>query len=273
MRGGDEDGPLRELVLRGERAARTAQARELDMDRMIGVVTPPPEELPLFQDEGEAKEAAPDLEPLTPPGPARAPLSVRRSTPVTPRPRARAIRPEEEPAARNLELPLPEEPDVVQERVADSVSSYTRSVSTAVAAPVAGIASRLLAAAVDAAILIVLNAIVIYFTLRMSGLASHEWAVLPLVPLGAFLLFLDAGYLATFTAAGGQTVGKMACGLKVVGHADLPVSTALAIVRAFGALGSFVVLGLGFVPALLGSERRALHDRLADTRVVQVIEA
>jgi hypothetical protein len=27
--------------------------------------------------------------------------------------------------------------------------------------------------------------------------------------------------------------------------------------------------GLGFLPAVIGRERRALHDRLADTRVVK----
>jgi hypothetical protein len=29
-----------------------------------------------------------------------------------------------------------------------------------------------------------------------------------------------------------------------------------------------VTLGLGFVPALVGADRRALHDRLAHTRVI-----
>ena len=32
---------------------------------------------------------------------------------------------------------------------------------------------------------------------------------------------------------------------------------------------SALPLGLGFVPAFVGQDRRALHDRLADTRVVK----
>ena len=34
--------------------------------------------------------------------------------------------------------------------------------------------------------------------------------MLPPVPLGAFFLLVNGGYLASFTAAGGQTIGKMA---------------------------------------------------------------
>ena len=114
---------------------------------------------------------------------------------------------------------------------------------------------------------------VVYFTLRMCGLTTAEIAVLPPIPLGAFFLLVNGGYLASFTAAGGQTIGKMAFGLKVVGHADLPVSAGLSVVRALGCLASVASLGLGFLPALLGDGGRAIEDRLADTRVVRVSAA
>ncbi|PYR71610.1 MAG: hypothetical protein DMF86_25540 [Acidobacteria bacterium] len=42
-----------------------------------------------------------------------------------------------------------------------------------------------------------------------------------------------------------------------------------AVVRAAAYLVSAIPAGLGFVPAFFGRERRALHDRLADTRVVK----
>jgi uncharacterized RDD family membrane protein YckC len=47
------------------------------------------------------------------------------------------------------------------------------------------------------------------------------------------------------------------------------VSFGQSIVRAAGYIVSALPLGLGFLPALFGPERRALHDRLADTRVVK----
>ena len=62
----------------------------------------------------------------------------------------------------------------------------------------------------------------------------------------------------------------MAFGLKVVGHADLPVSAGLSVIRALGCLASVASLGIGFLPALFGEGGRAIEDRLADTRVVRV---
>jgi hypothetical protein len=42
-----------------------------------------------------------------------------------------------------------------------------------------------------------------------------------------------------------------------------------AALRAVAYLASALPAGLGFLPVLVGQERRALHDRLADTRVVK----
>jgi uncharacterized RDD family membrane protein YckC len=66
----------------------------------------------------------------------------------------------------------------------------------------------------------------------------------------------------------------MAVGTRVVpadpaAPASERVSFGQAVVRAAAYLVSLLPAGLGFVPALVGRERRALHDRLADTRVVR----
>jgi uncharacterized RDD family membrane protein YckC len=84
-----------------------------------------------------------------------------------------------------------------------------------------------------------------------------------------FLLMLDGGYLAAFAAVGGQTIGKMAFGLRVVADDQQPLDMGAATMRALGSIASFLPLGLGFVPAFLGDEHRAIHDRLTGTRVVQ----
>ncbi len=60
-----------------------------------------------------------------------------------------------------------------------------------------------------------LDGVVLYFTLQMCGLGLSQLALLPKTPLAGFLLLLNGGYLAAFTA-GGQTIGKMAVGLRVV---------------------------------------------------------
>ena len=67
---------------------------------------------------------------------------------------------------------------------------------------------------------------------------------------------------------GGQTVGKMATGIRVVADDDREVAAAQAVQRTLAAVASVATVGIGFAPVLLGGERRALHDRVAGTRVV-----
>jgi uncharacterized RDD family membrane protein YckC len=76
-----------------------------------------------------------------------------------------------------------------------------------------------------------------------------------------------------FVAAGGQTIGKMAAGIRVVpGDPAAPLSERVtfghAVLRAAAFFLSLLPLGLGLVPAFFG-DRRGVHDRLADTRVVR----
>ncbi|HXE81005.1 MAG TPA: RDD family protein, partial [Vicinamibacterales bacterium] len=67
----------------------------------------------------------------------------------------------------------------------------------------------------------------------------------------------------------GQTIGKMAFGLKVV-SVEGRMSAFTAFVRSAGCLLSAATLGAGLAPALFGG--RALHDRLAGTTVVSARE-
>ena len=112
--------------------------------------------------------------------------------------------------------------------------------------------------------------IVLYLTLKVCGLDRAAVSAIPLVPFIAFLLLLAGGYFTLFVAANGQTIGKMAAGLKVIpADASAPrVSLGHAVLRAAAYLVSALPAGLGFLPALIG-ERRAIHDRLAATRVVK----
>jgi len=220
-------------------------------------------DLPLFND----RSADDDAPLVTPPAVPRTPLSVRRSNPVIPRGSARAAIDEpildlEGPAPAHRPTPLPHAP------------SPQASEAEEMANPPAGVAARLLAALVDAVILSAIGGAVLSLTLKVCGLQFSDLRILPPVPFVAFLLLLGGGYFVLFTAAGGQTIGKMAAGIKVVSvHGENPwsarVPLAASVLRAIGYLVSLLPAGLGFVPALFGAERRAVHDRLADTRVVK----
>lgn len=79
----------------------------------------------------------------------------------------------------------------------------------------AGLIRRIAAAAVDAGILLAMDSVVVFLTLRAAALPFTDLATLPLLPLGAFLVLLDAGYLAAFLMLAGQTVGEMVAGVPV----------------------------------------------------------
>jgi uncharacterized RDD family membrane protein YckC len=136
---------------------------------------------------------------------------------------------------------------------------------------------RLLSGAIDVAILGAINYAVVYLTLRVLGLPIESARILPPVPLVAFLLLLNGGYLVIFTVAGGQTIGKMIAKLRVIASSDGEddaeieprVTAKAAVVRAGAWLASLAPAGLGFASVLFDADGRALHDRAAGTRVVK----
>jgi uncharacterized RDD family membrane protein YckC len=238
-----------------------AERDQVDLDLPLhtaGVDAPSGDpSLPLFARESDDADDAPLIKvPAAP----RAPLAVRR-TPEIPRLRAvpRPIR-RSEPALEFFEEIEPVAP--------------TAAVSTPPEHHHAGgPGARSVAMAVDHVILFAIDVAVLYFTLRIAGLTMADWRSLPAVPLLMFLLFLKLGYFCAFTAVGGQTIGKMAAKLRVVTDTDEAVDGVRAIQRTIAAAGSALVFGLGFVPALIGGERRTLHDRVAHTRVVTLRSA
>jgi uncharacterized RDD family membrane protein YckC len=136
---------------------------------------------------------------------------------------------------------------------------------------VASASARLLSAVIDGGFLAGVALVVVWTVLRWCGLPAAGASILPIAPMAAFLVFVGAGYLLMFTAAGGQTIGKMLAGVRVVddsGDAPRPPTGRQAAWRACLTVPSVLLFGLGFVPALVG-EHRAVHDRLSHTRVVR----
>jgi uncharacterized RDD family membrane protein YckC len=130
-------------------------------------------------------------------------------------------------------------------------------------------ATRLAGAAIDGLLLGGIDAAVLFLTLRLCGLELSEITALPIVPMAAFLGLMNGGYLVIFTASGGRTIGKMLAGPRVVpGDGTARVSFASASVRAAACLLSVLPVGLGFGMALVRPDGRALHDAIADTRVI-----
>ncbi len=261
LRANENEGVLRDLDLAVPPVGRAASDAPPDLDRVMSSLDrmlgePAAPDLPLFDGE--------DLPPLiSADAPPRRPLAVRRATPDPSRLRPKPVRHSRTPQEPELPLPTPSpEPSARPDAHAVPADPF----------PGAPPAARALAAVVDAGLLGAINLVVVYFTLKMCGLTTADVALLPAVPLAAFFLMLNGGYLVAFTAAGGQTIGKMAFGLKVVSGGNGPVSAGVAALRAAGCLASVVSFGLGFVPALVADGGRAIEDRLADTRVVRLAQ-
>jgi uncharacterized RDD family membrane protein YckC len=255
--------PTPELPLHDPRAAALNPLEDLSFLHEPGTPSagsPSPPDLPLFD------ESSPDDEPLiTKASPPRPPLSVRRATAEVPRLRA-------EPRAHMLDLAFESEPAVpapsrAQPPVpADDPSGRERPVPSV---EPAGLGARFVAAVIDIVILLVVDVLVVYLTLQICGVTFFDFEVLPKGPLLAFMLVQNGGYLAAFTA-GGQTLGKMATGIRVIAAAESEsLDLGHAILRTLLWLVLAIPAGLGFLTALLSRDHRGLHDRVAGTRVVR----
>jgi len=180
----------------------------------------------------------------------RPPLAVRRPPPASPPPRLRAGRQKSE---RQL-----------------SFDTSAEGTPTDVLAEAASLSSRLIAGGFDAALLLLLDAVVVGLTLRLAGLDVDSIGALPRAPLAVFLLLLDVGYVVVLTSTGGQTFGKMAVGIRAVDAAGHPVTVAAALIRAATMVVSMLPAGAGLVWVCVVRDRRGLHDRVAGTQVVVV---
>jgi uncharacterized RDD family membrane protein YckC len=210
--------------------------------------------LPLFP-----RSMAPEDQPLVKAAAPRPPLAVRR-TPEIPRlkPAERIVRNRDEAQLRSTERPAVATPIVPQS---------ARAGAPAAPAEACEPRPRAAAAAIDGAVLIAIDLIVVYLTLRVAGLTTADWRLLPVWPLLVFLALVKVTYFSAFAAVGGQTIGKMATHIRVVTEDGHLLTPSRAIQRTLAAMVSIITLGAAFVPAFVGA-RRALHDRVAGTRVV-----
>lgn len=246
------DGPLADLTLRPETPPgtrprrRTTRGRPRSTERSTS-------DLPLFLDPDPANRAP--LVRATP----RAPLSVR-ATPA----RIRTPPPEmwSPPAAATGDDPSP---PPGRTPVRDTPAGVTPRPELR---PLATPADRVVAGCIDLVLVLAIDVGILYFTVRILDLPMAAILTLPRVPLLAFLALLNGGYFVVFTVAGGQTIGKMAKQIQVVGR-DGTVHVGQAVTRTLGYFVSALPVGLGFVAMALGPDGVALHDRLADTRVVR----
>jgi uncharacterized RDD family membrane protein YckC len=138
----------------------------------------------------------------------------------------------------------------------------------------AGFWIRLLAAFIDGIILGFASAAVqaILFPSLMKPSFSTADASVNMALIGlAYLLGLTIGaaYEGLFISRLGATPGKLVLKLKVVRPDGGKISLGRAIARYFAKMLSAIILGIGYIMAGFDKEKRALHDMIADTRVIK----
>jgi uncharacterized RDD family membrane protein YckC len=110
----------------------------------------------------------------------------------------------------------------------------------------------------------------------MLGLGTGRGFQLGMTPaLGAAMgvslllnLALGMAYEVYFVSTRGATPGKMALGLKIIRSDGSPVPPGLALGRYCAHWISGIIFFIGYIMAGLDSQKRALHDRICDTRVI-----
>ena len=135
----------------------------------------------------------------------------------------------------------------------------------------AGFWFRLGAWFIDYIIMAIASAI-IYIPLTVMGVSSFdEPAAFAIIQLVSTILnfIIPAAYESWFVGKYSATPGKMACKLKVVMAEGDRVSFARAIGRHFAKYISGLILGIGYFMAGFDEQKRTLHDRICDTRVIK----
>jgi uncharacterized RDD family membrane protein YckC len=97
---------------------------------------------------------------------------------------------------------------------------------------------------------------------------------LGIVVTNVFELFLlqilvQAVYSIAFWVGQGATPGKMAVGIKVVMTNGEPIELGAACLRYVGYFFSGLIFGIGYLMIAFSSEKKGLHDNIANTVVVK----
>jgi uncharacterized RDD family membrane protein YckC len=97
--------------------------------------------------------------------------------------------------------------------------------------------------------------------------AFGEFQVLQLL-FQLFYMVASIGYQVFFVGKYGATLGKMACGLRIVSAEGGKIGYGRATGRAFAEMLSGLVCYIGYIIVAFDDQKRALHDHICNTRVV-----
>jgi uncharacterized RDD family membrane protein YckC len=129
---------------------------------------------------------------------------------------------------------------------------------------------RFAASMIDGIVLLIFN----FFLGFLVGVSALQTMAAQRQSMTTFLvaqllgILVGVSYETLLIGKYGATLGKMACKIKVVTADGGRVSYARALGRYFAKMLNVFTLAIGYIMAAFDSEKRALHDRICNTRVV-----
>jgi uncharacterized RDD family membrane protein YckC len=136
----------------------------------------------------------------------------------------------------------------------------------------AGFWIRFVAKFIDGIVLSIINMVIGFFTTASTIATNPADPVAALNSImfsGALQFCVQAAYSSFFLGKFSATPGKMVMGLKVISVDSENVSYMKGLGRAFAEIVSSIILCIGYLMAAWDPEKRALHDRICNTRVVK----
>ncbi|MBA4290630.1 MAG: hypothetical protein C0439_16815 [Pseudomonas sp.] len=145
--------------------------------------------------------------------------------------------------------------------------------------PIAGLSRRLAAIFYDFLLCIALLIIVTFiYKLILMGFYGQEQlkqmsdsGALDGDPLLSTVLFMSLfGFFAKFWTHNGQTLGMQVWGLRIQNKDGTAITLWQAMLRFLVAIGSWLLLGLGYFWVIWDKEKRTWHDMYSESQVVHL---
>jgi len=101
-----------------------------------------------------------------------------------------------------------------------------------------------------------------------SGFPDFEAMVRDLAPRISYEMLIIIGYNVFMNGQFGATLGKLAIGARIVNVDGSAIGFGKALLRWLAMILTNITLGIGFLIVAFRSDKRALHDFIAQTKVV-----
>jgi uncharacterized RDD family membrane protein YckC len=115
-----------------------------------------------------------------------------------------------------------------------------------------------------------IDMLIILVVVLVAGILLPDYSLGPIINKTTLLLFFVMGiYFVPFHSIYGQTVGKKVFKIKVSMNGQSPLPAEVSFYRYLVKAISMILLFIGLLMAFANKEHRGLHDKLAETLVLE----